>query len=223
MVQQNLGVLAEMQGRTDEALAHLRLALNAFEQAQERTAVLWVLNNIGMLYTREGAYPRAADALDDALELARMAGDTATEGIVEENRATLFLAIGKFDAAHASATRAYKLADQRHDNTRRAAALRQLARVARVRQQPAAESIATLQRALSLCELGEDAELRAEILSDLGDACRDAGDITRAKDCWRRALDVARIAGFSAMVIGLQARLRPGALDRSASVSEAAR
>src|SRR5687768_10554755 len=61
MVQQNLGIVAETQGRPDEAVAHFRLALVAFEQDEQNDAVLWVLNNLGVLYTRESAHPRAAD------------------------------------------------------------------------------------------------------------------------------------------------------------------
>jgi tetratricopeptide (TPR) repeat protein len=209
MVQQNLGIVAEVQGRTDEALAHFRLALAGFEQEEERDALIWVLNNLGILYTRDGAYARAADALDRALSLAHTLGDRASEAIVEENRAGLFLATGRLDQAEAAAMRAYAVAEQRHDNTRRAAALRHLARIARVRDSSTTRAMSLLERALALCELGEDVELRAELLSDLGDACRDCNDGARAKDCWRRALDLARIAGFARMIGGLQARLRP--------------
>lgn len=222
LVQQNLGIVAEVQGRTDEALAHMRLALSAFEQENAQDAAQWVLNNLGMLYTREGAYPRATDALERALQLARSLGDFASEAIVEENRAALFLAIGKLDLAQEAAMRAYGLAEKRHDNTRRAAALRQLARIARVREATSTRPVSLLERALSLCELGEDAELRTEILADLGDACRDAGDLSRAKDCWRRALELARIAGFTSMTGSLQGRLRPGSHHRDNAPQAAA-
>jgi hypothetical protein len=78
-----------------------------------------------------------------------------------------------------------------------------------------------LERSLTLCELGEDVELRAEVLSDLGDAYRDCGDSSRAKECWRRSLELARIAGFARMITALQARLRTGPADRSETSSEA--
>ena len=105
MVQQNLGVVADMQGRSDEAVAHFRLALAAFEQEEERDAVLWVLNNLGVLYTREASYARATEVLERALELANTLNDIASEAIVEENRAALFLATSKLDHAEAAATR----------------------------------------------------------------------------------------------------------------------
>ncbi len=220
MVQQNLGLVADMQGRSDEALAHFRLALAAFEQEEERDAVLWVLNNLGVLYTREASYARASEVLERALELANTLNDIASEAIVEENRAALFLATGKLDQAEAAATRAYGIAEQRRDSTRRAAALRLLSRVARVRDRTSPLAITLLERALALSQMGEDVELRVEILTDLGDACRDCGDLARAKESWRRSLELARMAGFGGMVGGLQARLRSGLADRRSGPSE---
>jgi len=215
MVQQNLGIVAESQERTDEALAHFRLALVAFEQEEQMDAALWVLNNLGVLYTRESAYARAAESLSRALELAKSLGDVSSEGIVEENRAGLFVAMGQLDEAESSARRALGIADKRADNVRRAAALRMVARIERVRAKDLHFVLSMLERALLLCELGEDVHLRAEILTDLGDAHRDAGEYPRAKDCWRRALELARMAGFSGMIPALQSRIRPvvGAAD----------
>lgn len=222
MVQQNLGVVAETQGRPDEAIAHFRLALAAFEQGQDADGVLWVLNNLGVLHTRESAYLRAEEVLERALVLAKTRHDVASEAIVEENRAALFIATGRLDKAEVSATRAFSLAEKRRDNTRRAAALRLLARIGRQREH-ASSGVALLERALSLCQLGEDAQLRVEILSDLGDAYREAGEESRARETWRRALEIARIAGFTAMLNHLQTKLRsgppraPGAREAAAS------
>ena len=220
MVQQNLGIVAESQARPDEAVAHFRLALAAFEQEDETDAALWVLNNLGVLYTKEAAYHRAADVLDRALTLAQTLKDVASEILIEENRAALFIATSRIDEAEAAANRAYAIADQRHDNTRRAAALRLLSRVARVRDGRSRQGVTLLERALSLCELGEDVQLRAEILADLGDALYDCNERGRAKETWRRSLELARIAGFTGMVGRLQSRLRPSMPVRAASAPE---
>jgi tetratricopeptide (TPR) repeat protein len=221
MVQQNLGIVADVQGRTDEAVAHFRLALGAFEMEEEADAVLWVLNNLGVLYTREGTYSRAAEVLSRALALANLTKDVASEAIVEENRADLFIATGHLDQAEAAATRAYGIADQRHDNTRRAAALRLLAKVGRARDRTSTQAVTLLERALILSDFGEDVLLRAQVLCDLGDACRDTGERTRAKEHWRRALALARATGFIGIIGGLQTRLRSGLADRNDTASEA--
>jgi tetratricopeptide (TPR) repeat protein len=214
MVQQNLGIVAETQGRPDEAVAHFRLALAAFEQEEENDAVLWVLNNLGVLYTREAAHHRAADVLERALILARSLHDVASEALVEENRSSLFLATGKLDEAAEAAARANAIAEQRHDNTRRASTLRLLSQVARERDKSSQEGTTLLERALSLCELGEDVQLRVEILADLGDALYDRGERGKARESWRRSLELARIAGFLGMITRLQSRLRPSLPDR---------
>jgi tetratricopeptide (TPR) repeat protein len=221
MVQQNLGIVAETQARPDEAVAHFRLALAAFEQEEQNDAVVLVLNNLGVLYTREGAHVRAAEMLDRALGLAQLMRDLASEATVHENRAALFLATGKLPEGETAALRAYTIAEQRHDNTRRASALRLMARAARERNKTARDGALLLERALSLCELGEDVELRAEILADLGDAQFDCGERGRAKESWRRALELARIAGFSGMIGRLQGRLRPSHPERDVIATEA--
>jgi tetratricopeptide (TPR) repeat protein len=222
MVQQNLGVVAEVQGRPDEAIAHFRLALAAFEDEADQDGMLWVLNNLGVLHTREAAYGRAEDMLERAFRLATVRGDVASQGIVDENRAALFLATGRLDKADAAIARAYGIAEQRRDNTRRAAAQRIMGRILRVRDASAAQAVAVFERALALCQLGEDVQLRVEILSDLGDALRDAGEPGRARETWRRALDIARIAGFTDLVTHLQLKVRTGVVDRRGGAREAA-
>lgn len=221
MVQQNLGIIADVQGRTDEAVAHFRLALAAFELEEQRDAMLWVLNNLGVLYTREAAYARAFDVLERALAIAHERKDVASESIVEENRAALCLATQKVDEAEQCATHAFRLAEMRRDNTRRAASLRLLAQIAWARANDASRVLVLLERALSLCQLGEDVQLRVEILTDLGDAFRRSNDPSRAKDCWKRALELSRLAGFEGMIPSLQARVRSGSLNRPDDEPEA--
>lgn len=221
MVQQNLGIIAETQDRSDEAVAHFRLALAAFEQEEQDDAVVWVLNNLGVLYTREGAYSRAAEVLDRALNLARDMNDAASETFVQENRAALFLATGRLDDAEHACKRAHDLAERRKDDTRRAAAFRLLARINLRRDTQAPLAIVLFERSLALCERGEDVQLRTEILSDLGDAFFDRGEHARAKEYWRRALELARLAEFTGMVTRLQARLKNSVHDRRSGTSEA--
>lgn len=221
MVQQNLGVIAETQGRTDEAVAHFRLALAAFEQEEQSDAVVWVLNNLGLLYTREGAYARAAEVLDRALHLSREMSDAASETFVQENRAAMFIGTGRLDEAEQCCKQAHALAEQRKDDTRRAAAFRLLARINLARDKKAPLAIVLFERSLALCERGEDVQLRTEILSDMGDAFFDRGEPARAKEYWRRALELARLADFNAMVTRLQARLKTSLSDRRSGKSEA--
>lgn len=215
LVQMNLGIVAAMQERSDEAVAHFRLALAAFEQEDYSEAVIWVLNNLGLLYIHESAFVRAGEVLERALTVTTKLGDLASEAIVHENRALVFVATGRLDDANRAALRAYEIAERRRDNTRRAAAMRLLARIERTRDPSTRHTVTLLERALMLCEMGEDAQLRAEILMELGDATREAGELSRAKELWRRSLELSRIAGFSGMIGQIQTRLRPPLSDRS--------
>jgi tetratricopeptide (TPR) repeat protein len=214
LVQMNLGIIAAAQDRADEALAHFRLALAAFEQEEQSDAVIWVLNNLGLLYIREKSYLRATEVLERALLIAKTLNDLASEAIVEENRALLFLATNRGDEANRAALRAHEIAERRRDNTRRAAAMRLLARIERARDPATRHAVTLLERALTLCEMGEDVQLRVEILMELGDACSEAAEHSRARDFWRRALELGRIAGFTGMVGQLQTRLRPAPPER---------
>jgi tetratricopeptide (TPR) repeat protein len=217
LVQMNLGIVAAIQQRSDEAVAHFRLALAAFEQEDYGDAVIWVLNNLGLLYIQESAYVRAAEVLERALMVATKLGDLASEAIVQENRALLFVATHRLDEANRAALRAHEIAERRRDNNRRAAAMRLLARIERARDPGTRHAVILLERALTLCEMGEDAQLRAEILMELGDATQDAGEQPRAKELWRRSLELCRIAGFTGMITQLQTRLRPPLTERGAA------
>jgi hypothetical protein len=55
----------------------------------------------------------------------------------------------------------------------------------------------------------------------MGDAFLARGESTRARDYWRRALELARLAGFTAMVTRLQGRLKSTVTDRRSGTSEA--
>ena len=94
MLEQNLGIIKATKGKWTEALIHFQGALAAFELAGEKHPLIWVLNNLGKVYTREHTHDLAAQALDRALRIACELGDAASEAIVEENRARLFLVTG---------------------------------------------------------------------------------------------------------------------------------
>jgi len=158
MIQQNLGIVADIRGNPAAALAHYRVALRVLEETKDPQAICWVLNNLGYLLVREGDFDEARDAFERALGLARARGDLLSEGILEGNRAELRLIRGEFDEAYAGILRAFEIADQRDDDVRRAGALKLLGAYQRLTGRPA-EAVDTLQQALTLSAVGEDALL----------------------------------------------------------------
>ena len=167
LIEQNLGIVSALDQRPQDAFAFFKRAQDAFEEEGDMASLLRVLSNMGNFYTREGRYDLASVTLHRALHLAARLGDVAAEGVVEENRARLFLATNCLDDAQEAATRALGVAVQRGDGTRQAAALYTLACVMRKRGTHNAEVFATLDRAHQLAQTGMDEELKREIVREM--------------------------------------------------------
>jgi tetratricopeptide (TPR) repeat protein len=208
LVDQNLGIIAGDQGRTDEAAMHFRQALASREDAGETAAVMWLLNNLGVLHRREGLPRRALGDLERARSLALRLGDLRSEGIIEENRSGVFLALGDVTSAEHAAARAREIAELRHDAVRLAAALHAIAAVRARQGETAAEIIRLLERAAELLDTSDDASLLADILVDLGDRYREAGRRDEADTAWARARSLAERAGMKSVLDAIASRMR---------------
>ena len=188
MIQQNLGIIADIRGNPAAALAHYLVSLRTFEGSSDLQAVSWVLNNLGYLHVKEGRCEDARSCFDRALDIARSRGDLMSEGTLEENRGELFLTIDDLQAAERSIHRALAIATQREDDVRRAAGLKLQGALHRLRGSPLL-AIDTLERAVTLSAVGEDALLGGEILYQFGLALRDADRGENANDVLRAALE----------------------------------
>lgn len=188
MLQQNLGIIADIRGNPAAALAHYLVALRTFEATNDLQQVCWTLNNLGYLYVKEQRFDEAESSFDRALQLARSRGDLRTEGIVEENRGELCLLRGELQSAGRSIERALDIAERRHDDVRKGAALKLRGAFERMSGR-CADAVETLRRAMTLSAIGEDALLGAEILYQFGNALHCTGDITGAREVWQAALD----------------------------------
>jgi tetratricopeptide (TPR) repeat protein len=188
MLQQNLGIVADMRGNPVAALAHYRVSLRTFEATNDLQPMAWVLNNLGYLHVKEQRYDEAQEAFDRALDIARSRGDLMSEGIIEENRAELKLVLGQVDEAEPSIARALQIAEQRNDDVRRGAALKLRGAYERLAGHPA-RAVDILKRALSLSAAGEDALLGAEILYQFGLALYSLGDADGARVAWKTSLE----------------------------------
>ncbi len=213
MIQQNLGIVADIRGNPAAAIAHYRLALRVLEETNDPQATCWVLNNLGYLLVREGHFDEARDAFERGLGLARARGDLMSEGILEGNRAELRFMIGEVDEAYAGITHALEIAEQRNDDVRRAGALKLLGAYQRLAGRPA-EATETLERALTLSAVGEDALLGAEILYQFGLALHDRGDEDPARQIWGAALEAFERISARQWVGRVRQRLSTGGTSR---------
>lgn len=135
-------------------------------------------------------------------------GDLESEGTVEQNRARVYATLGELAVAEGAATRAYAIAEQRHDLVRRAAALRALAAIRRKQREESPVIVGLLEMALTFIDTGQDVLLQTEILLDLGDAYWESSESEAAGNCWRRGLAVAQRSGLQSLGDSLSERLR---------------
>jgi tetratricopeptide (TPR) repeat protein len=188
MIQQNLGIIADIRGNPAASLAHYLVALRTFESTNDLQRVCWVLINLGFLHAKEGRHSDAEAAFTRGLSIARARGDLLGEGLFEENRADLYLQQDRLNDAAGPIARAYEIADRRGDDVRRGAALKLRGAHQRMNGNPAA-AIDTLRHALTLSTMGEDALLGGEILYQFGLALRATGQEAEALDVLQAALE----------------------------------
>lgn len=188
MLQQNLGIVADIRGNPAAARAHYQVALRTFEATNDLQPMCWVMNNLGYLYVKEERFEEADAVFHRALGIARARGDLMAEGILEENRAELELLRFMVDDAFPPIMRALSIAEQRGDDVRRAAALKLRGAYERLAGRPS-DAVETLRNALTLSAVAEDALLGAEILYQFGLALHASGDLHMATDVWKTALE----------------------------------
>src|SRR6185503_3269425 len=71
MLQQNLGIIADIRGNRASALAYYRVSLRTFESSNDLQPICWVLNNLALLLIKEEEFDEAHAVLDRALGIAR--------------------------------------------------------------------------------------------------------------------------------------------------------
>lgn len=204
MVELNRGVIAGSLGDWDASVVWFRLGLKAFESVGDKEGASWAYNNLGMQYAARKRYAQAVESFEFALSIAYDREDMVVEATVELNLGDVRISQGDLDMAARSVARALKIAEIRRDRLRMAEALRLKARIERLRGQ-LATAVETLRQARYQAREGEDALLRLELLTELGELCREQGDADRTREVLREAL-----VGFTEI----------GALRRAESIAE---
>ena len=99
IVEQNLGVIANMRGELPRALRHYRKALAGYRALGLDHYVANLLNDIGLAYADLGRWEDAESTYEEALTLCGTCGDTSTALMIDVNRAALRVAKGDYEDA----------------------------------------------------------------------------------------------------------------------------
>lgn len=212
IIEQSLGTIAQIQGDLEGARIRYHMSLRALRATGDDQGVGWALRFIALAHLENGRLAEAAQAFDQAEELASARGDRLGEARVALGRALLHLANGELDDAERQHSRATAITETRHERPLRADALLVSARLHRARGQ-LDEAISSLQEAARLAERSEDVPTGARVLEELGDVRSEQRELERARDLWKAALAAFTKLGASHRVEALRRRISmdPGA------------
>jgi putative nucleotidyltransferase with HDIG domain len=84
-IEQNMGILTNIQGDNAGASLHYRRSLEAFELAGDERGAAIAYHNLGMAATQRGALGEAEESYGKSLEIAARVGDVYLEGLCHLN------------------------------------------------------------------------------------------------------------------------------------------
>jgi len=174
--EQNLGVVAHIRGNLGEAKVRYLAGLehvHSGDSERGRTTVLTVLNNLAMLHVELGELSAAGDYFDRALAICTTTNDVVRSGVIQINRAELFLAMGDILRARESCDEGFEIFSQLGDLLRQAEALKFYGIIYRRSGKPHLASI-HLQRAIDIAA-SADPLLEAQAQRELALVLRELG------------------------------------------------
>jgi tetratricopeptide (TPR) repeat protein len=110
--EQNLGILANVQGSLTEALAHYRESLLAFESAGDEQGRAIAYHNLGMVSADRELWDDAEEYFRKSLDIAQTIGDLHLQGLSLLNHADVHLARQRYYQARQNAETALGIFDQ---------------------------------------------------------------------------------------------------------------
>lgn len=111
-VQQNLGIIANIQGELDEALARYERSLVAYRDCGDEHGCAIAYHNLGMVSADRGRFDAADCYFRESHALAERVGDVYLQALCLVNHAEVDVARQRFENARQSAERALALFDQ---------------------------------------------------------------------------------------------------------------
>jgi len=168
MIDQNLGVIANIRGELDLALRRYQASLRTYRRLDDQASLGALLNNLGMLYTDLRRWEDAEQAYDEARRIAARLGDQNAHAMIAVNQTELWIARGELDTARHTCRDALRTA-RRAGNRRAVAEALKFAGVIHREGGDARAAERALRRAARLADSLEDRLLAAEIARELAE------------------------------------------------------
>ena len=111
-VEQNLGVLANIRGDFDEALARYRGSLEAYHAANDEHGCAIAYHNLGMVSADRQQFDEAERYFQQSYEIAQRAGDVHLQGLCLVNHADVHVLRERYTDAQRDAEAALAIFDQ---------------------------------------------------------------------------------------------------------------
>ncbi len=171
-IQQNLGILCNLEGDCAQAIEHYEQSLRAYQMASDENGCALAHHNLGMVNADQKLWDAADDHFGRSHALAVRVGDLHLQGLCLLNHAEVHLARGMYGEAKANAETALLLFDQLEAELDKADAYRMLGVVFRETGRPVlAES--RLQAALTLARETGSVLSEAEASRELAVLCQE--------------------------------------------------
>ena len=110
--EQNLGILANIQGDLSDAVAHYERSLEAYRASNDEHGCAIAYANLGIANTDLRQYDRADDYFRQSYEIAERAGDAHLQGMCLVNHAEVHFVRGRYEEARHNAEAALAIFDQ---------------------------------------------------------------------------------------------------------------
>jgi len=130
-IEQNLGILANIQGGLTAALAHYQRSLEAFEASGDERGCAIAYHNMGMVSADRGLWDQADGFYRRTLEISERIGDRHLQGLARLNHSEVHLAQQRYEDARGGAEAALAIFDQLDARLDKADAYKVIGRVYR--------------------------------------------------------------------------------------------
>jgi putative nucleotidyltransferase with HDIG domain len=111
-IEQNLGILANIQGDHVEAMAHYQRSLEGFDASADQKGRAIAHHNLGMVSADRRLWEEADQHFRQSLEITRAVGDVHLEGLCLLNHSEVHVARQRFEEARTNAEQALAIFDR---------------------------------------------------------------------------------------------------------------